>query len=199
MKTQNLLPVIALISACSSVPHNVDDKCAFYDTATPSWVGDLVYEHGYGATGSDAEDSAKSALAKRIVTDISYRLDTRDGEMVRKNMTITSDVRFSNITIHTYENKGAPGCWVSWAAVSPSEADMLLARRWARDAYESLDWLKVKRSDNTEDVVSFMNQYPGGIQYRDAEVRLDELRRKENKEIIRVSIWFGILAAMSLL
>ena len=198
MNILKLLSALLVISACSSKP-DVFDRCAFYDTTTPDWIVNQVYEHGYGMSKADSEDSAKTALAKRIVTDVSYRLDARDGEIVRKNMSITSDVRFTNLTLQTVENKASPGCWITWASVSPKEADLILARRWARDAYESLDWIKVKRSDNTEDVVAFLSKYPGGIHQRDAEEKLAEMKRRENKELVRVSLWFGILAAMSVL
>lgn len=47
-----------------------------------------------------------------------------------------TDVRFTNLTLQTVENKASPGCWITWASVSPKEADLILARRWTRDAYE---------------------------------------------------------------
>jgi len=196
---KHLISAICLvtITACSTVP--TVDNCAFYSTDPPSWALNKVYEHGYGLTEVESEDSAKTALAKRIVTDVAYRLDAKDGEVVRQNMSITSDVRFSNIMVRTEKNPLADGCWVTWVAVSPKEADLLLARRWARDAFESLDWLKVKRSENTEDVIEFIQKYPGGVHLREAEEKLAEMKRKENREVVKVSIWFAILAAMSLL
>lgn len=197
MKNLIIALLVATNIGCSST-EPVRDNCSVYNFVPPSWVSNMVFEHGYGASPEEAEENAKSALAKRVVTDVVYRLDARDGEIVRHNMTVTSNVRFQNITVETLPNPTYGGCWVSWVGVTPSEADILMARQWATDAMESLDWVKVSRSSDIWEVRKFMETYPGGQHYHMAEQKLEEMLRKENKEIIGVSVWLATMAALAI-